>query len=152
MRGLGEGRVAPLETISIRNFSANCFSPFTGEILRTYCVEHVLSRVCATGHLLQIPLHRVSLQRLEDGLETAPLRLDNIGQVGFFYGQHWTSWGFLCPHSPLDNRLYVHVLCPYLVEQPYLVFALINGKNGYGRNFLDNALPLISYVNTKICT
>jgi hypothetical protein len=27
------------------------------------------------------------------------------------------------------------VLCPYLVKQPYLVFALKNGKNGYGRNF-----------------
>jgi hypothetical protein len=27
------------------------------------------------------------------------------------------------------------VLCHYLVEQPYLVFALKNDKNGYGRNF-----------------
>jgi hypothetical protein len=31
-----------------------------------------------------------------------------------------------------DNQ---RMLCPYLVKQPYLVFALKNGKNWYGRNF-----------------
>jgi hypothetical protein len=32
-------------------------------------------------------------------------------------------------------RVCVRVLCAYLVKQPYLVFALKNAKNGYGRNF-----------------